>query len=366
MDVSKVLAWLNTLPTPLFSPSVTLKTSDLHGNGLHAARNISPGEILVFDQGITVNEKIIEILVQITGHENALRLNWDTYALDAPLHGGAYINHSCSPNVGFGDDRALIAIKEVQEGEELFLDYGMSETARGWEMPCECGSTDCRKKITGEDHKNPNFREKYGKWFSPYLKKYWGIDEPSSLWNTNEESTTEKLTSWLSTLPTPLFHPKTKLLASPIHGQGLHTTAPLQKGEIVIVDRGVQSPNCLVELATTELDHQNDLAYDWEWSFLDSSVNGGAYANHSCEPNMGLANERTFVTLRDIEEGEELVVDYATFATDPEWNIECKCGSKTCRKTVSGNDHRNESFRQQRSEHLSPFLKDFWQREQGS
>lgn len=60
------------------------------------------------------------------------------------------------------------------------------------------------------------------------------------------------------------------------------------------------------------------------------------YINHSCEPNCGLSGTKTFRALKNIKAGEELTFDYSTSEIDTNWvlDYECKCGSKTCRKTI--------------------------------
>ena len=35
------------------------------------------------------------------------------------------------------------------------------------------------------------------------------------------------------------------------------------------------------------------------------------FNNHSCDPNCGMHGEITFVSIRDIQDGEELTIDYA-------------------------------------------------------
>lgn len=35
------------------------------------------------------------------------------------------------------------------------------------------------------------------------------------------------------------------------------------------------------------------------------------FNNHSCDPNCGMHGEITFVAIRDIQDGEELTIDYA-------------------------------------------------------
>lgn len=360
IDFSSFRTWLNTLPKPLFNSRVTLKQSSLHGQGLHATSDIVAGEILVYDQGLEVDQKVIELAYTLLGHENGLRIDWDKYLIDAPLNGGAYLNHSCDPNVGFANDRTMVAIKDIGVGEEIVLDYATSEVANGWQMPCGCGASNCREIITGDDHNLQDLQERLGKWFSPFLQRHHNLGQTDSLWAADTNDPKELLARWVASLPQPVFSSRVTLSPSQIHGQGLHAIVDLKPGEIVVVDQGIQVPNSIVSLVSEELDHQNDLPVGWHTSLLDASVNGGAYANHSCEPNIALANERTFVVIKDVVAGEELSPDYGTFAADEDWTLSCCCGAKGCRGVVSGEDHTNADYRSRMGEWFSPYLKEHW------
>ena len=59
--------------------------------------------------------------------------------------------------------------------------------------------------------------------------------------------------------------------------------------------------------------------------------------NHACDPNLGWSGE-ALVTLRDVEAGEELLVDYAMSVTDPAFMLRCHCASYRCRQMVEGTD----------------------------
>jgi SET domain-containing protein len=61
-------------------------------------------------------------------------------------------------------------------------------------------------------------------------------------------------------------------------------------------------------------------------------------SNHSCEPNCGIEPNLLFVTLRNIEAGEELRWDYSTSMLERYWTMECHCGAVTCRKEVDDFD----------------------------
>jgi hypothetical protein len=59
------------------------------------------------------------------------------------------------------------------------------------------------------------------------------------------------------------------------------------------------------------------------------------FLNHSCQPNLGfLRGDLVLWSLREIEAGEELLIDYSTTINEPGWQIPCECGAATCRKAV--------------------------------
>lgn len=60
--------------------------------------------------------------------------------------------------------------------------------------------------------------------------------------------------------------------------------------------------------------------------------------NHSCEPNLGWADEQTLVAIRNIAADEELTVDYATVITDPDFVLMCHCETYRCRQVIEGTD----------------------------
>jgi uncharacterized protein len=61
------------------------------------------------------------------------------------------------------------------------------------------------------------------------------------------------------------------------------------------------------------------------------------YSNHSCDPNLGLRGEITFVAMREIRAGEELTHDWA-MTDDDDYSAGCNCGASSCRKTLTGKD----------------------------
>ena len=82
------------------------------------------------------------------------------------------------------------------------------------------------------------------------------------------------------------------------------------------------------------------------------------FMNHSCDPNVGMADEVTLVARRDIVAGEELTADYAMWSTDPDWVLHtpCNCGSPLCRKKITGNDWKLDELQSRYDGHFSPFI----------
>ncbi|HEX5431256.1 MAG TPA: SET domain-containing protein-lysine N-methyltransferase [Bryobacteraceae bacterium] len=75
---------------------------------------------------------------------------------------------------------------------------------------------------------------------------------------------------------------------------------------------------------------------DAYWTIDGAAGGSGAeIINHSCEPNLisrVLKGHILYMSLREIQPGEELTVDY-NFAPDSE-STPCACGAKGCRGTI--------------------------------
>ena len=78
--------------------------------------------------------------------------------------------------------------------------------------------------------------------------------------------------------------------------------------------------------------------------------------NHSCEPNLGFFGQIGLVAMRDIGEGEEMMFDYAMSDGGPYDEFDCYCGSKNCRKKVTGNDWKLPELWGRYDGYFSPYL----------
>jgi SET domain-containing protein len=153
--------------------------------------------------------------------------------------------------------------------------------------------------------------------------------------------------------------PKTEVRESKIHGRGLFATADIAKDEIVavkgghIVDRETLGREITPILGPVEIQIGDDLFIapvteeERELSML--------YSNHSCEPNIGLRGEITFVAMRDISAGEELTHDWA-MTDDDDYSVECNCGATACRKRLTGKDWRRPELQKKYAGYFSAYL----------
>ncbi len=153
--------------------------------------------------------------------------------------------------------------------------------------------------------------------------------------------------------------PKTEVRESKIHGHGLFATDDISKDEVVavkgghIVDRKTLRAEVTPRLGPVEIQIGQDLFIapvtdeERELSML--------YSNHSCDPNLGVRGEITFVAMRDICAGEELTHDWA-MTDDDDYSVECKCGARNCRRILTGKDWQRPELRQRYADYFSAYL----------
>jgi SET domain-containing protein len=151
---------------------------------------------------------------------------------------------------------------------------------------------------------------------------------------------------------------KTQVRESPIHGRGLFATANIAKGEVVAVKGGrivtrEQLQEITPKLGPVEIQIGDDLFIapvtdeERELSML--------YSNHSCDANLGLRGEITFVAMRDIRVGEELTHDWA-MTDDDDSSTKCSCGSPNCRGTITGKDWQRPELQKRYAGYFSAYL----------
>lgn len=130
-----------------------VRDSRVHGRGVFALERIRKGARVAQYRGeiITKRESLVR---QEGGNEYIFNLD-DEHDLDGAVewNPARFVNHSCAPNCeALLEDREiwLVALREIQPGEELSFNYGYS-LEDYQEHPCRCGAKRCVGYIVAEE-----------------------------------------------------------------------------------------------------------------------------------------------------------------------------------------------------------------------
>lgn len=127
----------------------------------------------------------------------------------------------------------------------------------------------------------------------------------------------------------------------------MHAVAPIAQREIVAVKGGHIADAATVAALPESIRNSGfQIADDHYLAALGPDEYEGVMmlVNHSCETNVGMGGNILLVSMRDIAPGEELSIDYALFLGDPNFSMECFCGTGTCRGMVKGTDWTREEL----------------------
>ena len=155
------------------------------------------------------------------------------------------------------------------------------------------------------------------------------------------------------------LNPKAIARSSSVAGIGVFAIDNIKQGEVVGVLGGIIVPTDKIKeyrKAMTQVGIQIDDNFFIVPTIREELEEYGVF-NHSCDPNIGFSNSISFVTIRDIKKGEELVFDYAFCETAFDGFV-CKCGSKNCRGKITANDWQDKKIQLKYKKYFSPYLKD--------
>ena len=154
------------------SMKTEIRKSDKQGRGLFAKEPIRKGEIVSVRGGHIMTRQMETEIEKPDGY-------WgypiaDEFVL-APLNNQEvadvmmFLNHSCEPNVGILGQIIFVAMRNIDSGEELTIDYAMFGADKE-PMQCNCRSFYCRGLITDSDWKIKKLQDKYRGYFSSYIQ----------------------------------------------------------------------------------------------------------------------------------------------------------------------------------------------------
>jgi uncharacterized protein len=155
----------SSAPVPTLSPAaapaggrrIQVRRSGVHGKGVFAVAPIAKGEIIIEYKGEVISwpEALRRHPHDPSDPNHTFYFELETGdAIDAKYGGNAarWINHACKPNCEADEINGRVfikALRELEPGEELFYDYGLSIDAKYTkklkkEYECRCGAKKCR------------------------------------------------------------------------------------------------------------------------------------------------------------------------------------------------------------------------------
>jgi hypothetical protein len=143
-----------------------IKSSNLHGNGIFAAKDIPKGMQIIEYVGNIVSKKEGDKIYEEQYEKSKTTGLGAVYIFElnkkedidgnVSWNPARFINHSCNPNCKYKiiDNHIwIISIRDIKKGEELNYDYGYDLI--GYENhPCRCGSKNCLGYIIGKRYRN--------------------------------------------------------------------------------------------------------------------------------------------------------------------------------------------------------------------
>lgn len=140
------------------------------GNGIFAREPLKKDELLAVFGG-TVYEWTAFTTLPERERSLSLQVEENLFLVPEKIGAGDYVNHSCDPNAGLSGQIALVAMREIQPGEEVCFDYAMSDTTPYDEFDCQCGAANCRGRVTGNDWRIRALQQRYAGYFTPYVQR---------------------------------------------------------------------------------------------------------------------------------------------------------------------------------------------------
>ncbi len=125
---------------------------------------------------------------------------------------------------------------------------------------------------------------------------------------------------------------KFKMVTGTPLGRACVATKKIQKGEIICKFIG---PIINTKQAIEKHGYDNCIPLQIDEDAFIDLIEPYVCFNHSCKPNAGIRNNGILFALADIKQGEEINYDYSTTVDDILWGMDCRCGTKNCRKRIS-------------------------------
>ena len=161
--------------------SFEVKNSNINNLGLFTKQPFKKGQVILKFVGKHISENEIDSLTSDKA-DSCLEFDIRKYLL-INNDNSYFINHSCNPNCLIKvsvNQVFLLALMDINIGDELFFDYSTTSTDSPdeYSMKCNCGNYHCRENISGFNTVSEKQQEEYIKAGAvpQYILNYFGIN----------------------------------------------------------------------------------------------------------------------------------------------------------------------------------------------
>lgn len=159
------------LPSSHLSPLLEgRKCPDKGGMGVYARQAVPAGTVLVIWGGRVLTCAELEAR-PLSERRLTLQVDEDAYLVSEVEGPADWVNHSCEPNAGMRGQITLVALRDIEGGDEICFDYAMSDASNYDEFDCACAKPSCRGRISGSDWSRTDVAQRYAGFFSPYIER---------------------------------------------------------------------------------------------------------------------------------------------------------------------------------------------------
>ena len=148
-----------------------MSSAGAKGLGIFAAHRIPARTTVAGFGGCVVDRAEFDTLDE-DWRTHSLQIDERLYMVSVPPYAPAdLMNHSCEPNCGIVGSCLVVAMRDVEVGDELCFDYAMTDTNDYDEFVCACATPSCRGLVTGGDWQRPELQARYEGYFSSYITR---------------------------------------------------------------------------------------------------------------------------------------------------------------------------------------------------
>lgn len=156
----------------MLHPAISRRESPIQGFGLFADEFIPKGTVVWKLDERDRYMSYEEFLQQPPEVQRLCHVHGTGFMLAGD--GSEVMNHHCDPNTANVGDDTLVAIRDIQPGEEVTYDYATSEidphVFAGWE--CRCGAANCRHYINARDCLDEAFQARWAGHFPSWTLSF--------------------------------------------------------------------------------------------------------------------------------------------------------------------------------------------------